>query len=578
MDLTFANPAGWWLLLGIPAIIAIHFLQSRTRPVEITTLFLIEPLLEENRRGAVWTRIRQSSQMWLQLLAVALLAWLCLKPVWLRPESVQSVAMVMDQSYSMQAFRGEAMTRTGQLMRQLDQAAGKTEWYVLSSDVNVPTIYRGDRTDEAAASLIRWLPDRAGHDPGKAILRARDLVGPEGMVILVTDQTNTPVPPHTHLLSVGKPVANSGFTGIRFERDDSGQLEWIASVMHYGFNSTSRPFQVVFDDATPSAPQNITLSAGRVMNLRGPVPENARRGTLIFNADEYPVDDVMPFVIPRKKTLTYALTDFRHIDQWLERVMSTVEAAIPAEPTAAPALNWGTFTGRTVERKGHGLFMYSGDQEAGYAAITVVDHPLTRDLNWSGFLGRVAPGFERKPGDLVLVWMGNHPLVILRENETDRQLILCFDATRSNADRLPAVILCLHRFIETVRETIDGYEAVNMETHQLLPIRHAVTLREELAGGITTRMLDGRSPARAPAWPGFITATRNDTEIFHAAVHVVDTAEADLTSAGSIAPDDAIVLQQRIVNSRRDMLTPLWFALLGCAMLASWISVKGGRS
>lgn len=49
MDLILANPMGLWMLLGLPVVIGIHFLQSRSRRIEISTLFLLDHLPEEDR-------------------------------------------------------------------------------------------------------------------------------------------------------------------------------------------------------------------------------------------------------------------------------------------------------------------------------------------------------------------------------------------------------------------------------------------------------------------------------------------------------------------------------------------------
>ena len=53
----FANPAGLWVLLGVPAILAIHFLQQRARVARTSTWFLIEKLAPDSARGRTWDRL-----------------------------------------------------------------------------------------------------------------------------------------------------------------------------------------------------------------------------------------------------------------------------------------------------------------------------------------------------------------------------------------------------------------------------------------------------------------------------------------------------------------------------------------
>jgi len=583
MDLTFANPAAWWALLGIPAVLAIHFLQSRTKHVEISTLFLIEPLAEINRHGSIWTRLRQSWQMWLQLLSVILLTWLLLQPMWMRTESVQSVALVLDQSYSMQAFHHEAVSQTSRLIRELDRSARHTDWHVISSDPAQPAFYRGQNADEAVASLSHWQPDAATHDYRKSLARARELVGADGLLIWITDHVEPVVPSMAHVMAVGNPLDNSGFTGIRFERDQDGRLEWITSLRHYSKTPATRTVQISFDDNAPAPPEKIELKPGQLTHLRGLVPENVRRGRLSLDADHYPVDDLLPFVIPQKKVLTYSLTGFSHMDEWMTRIMSTVESSRPVLDQESPVLSWKTYTGNSVNQMESGIYLYAGEKQADYAEIINENHPLTRDLNWSGFLGRVAPEFERHPGDQVLVWMGEHPLLVLRESKTSLQLIVCFDVMRSNADRLPATILCLHRFVERLREAADGYQAVNVESHQALPLTMnilagGVAIQEERDGVTSNYTISAGTDFSALSSPGYMDVRQNDTVILDAGVHVADTMEADLTRAGSQSLDPDIITSQRVINSRRDLLAPLWFILLGLAMLGSWRAGAEGRS
>ena len=55
--LTFHNPAGFWELLAIPVILAIHFLQRKARELPISTMLLLGAVEQESRSGA---RLRPS--------------------------------------------------------------------------------------------------------------------------------------------------------------------------------------------------------------------------------------------------------------------------------------------------------------------------------------------------------------------------------------------------------------------------------------------------------------------------------------------------------------------------------------
>src|SRR5471030_1948255 len=149
----FANPAGLWALLGVPAILAIHFLQQRARMARTSTWFLIEKLAPDSARGRTWDRLRSSRTLWLQLLAVLVAAWLLAEPRWVRAESAQTVVLVLDASASMDAFRSEGIAAAEREMTLADGLATHTTWVVMTSDPRVPALYRGLEREAASAAL-----------------------------------------------------------------------------------------------------------------------------------------------------------------------------------------------------------------------------------------------------------------------------------------------------------------------------------------------------------------------------------------------------------------------------------------
>ena len=70
---TFANPLGLLALLGIPAVLAIHFLQRKARELPVSTLFLLDHTRREAAGGRRFERLIPSIPLWMQLLAVLLL-------------------------------------------------------------------------------------------------------------------------------------------------------------------------------------------------------------------------------------------------------------------------------------------------------------------------------------------------------------------------------------------------------------------------------------------------------------------------------------------------------------------------
>ena len=173
MTPVLGNPAGLWALVGVPLVLAIHFLQQRSRRVVVSTWFLIAPLAPESVGGPTWEKLRHSRQLWLQLAAVVLTAWLLAAPRWPRAESAQTVVLVLDASAAMEAFRDAARTEAEREMALAEGLAARTTWVVLTTDPRAKPLYRGTDRAAALAALPDWRPELGTHDFAPALQLAR---------------------------------------------------------------------------------------------------------------------------------------------------------------------------------------------------------------------------------------------------------------------------------------------------------------------------------------------------------------------------------------------------------------------
>ena len=123
--LTLANPLGLLALLGIPAVLAIHFLQRKAVQLPVSTLFLLERTQRDAATGRKFDRIISSVPLWMQLIAVLLLAWFLSEPRYQKSASVQRIALVMDSSASMSVFKKAALDRLSDELPKLQNSAGK---------------------------------------------------------------------------------------------------------------------------------------------------------------------------------------------------------------------------------------------------------------------------------------------------------------------------------------------------------------------------------------------------------------------------------------------------------------------
>ncbi|WFB35378.1 BatA domain-containing protein [Kiritimatiellota bacterium B12222] len=573
MGISFLNPLAFWGLLALPVIVAIHFLQSRNRREEISTLFLLELLPEETRSGAVFSYLRNGLQLWMQLLAVLLLSFMLAGPLWLREESVQSIAVVVDSSLSMQAFTEELYTQVDALSAELDGSAGRSEWWVLPSDATRRGLLSAGDREGLLEALAQLKPVSGPHSPRPALLRARQLVGKEGVVLYISDHVMAQSGSDVVAISVGEPIVNTGFTGMKVEGD-----LWTASVIHFGPEAIQRRVEISMNGQVVDTLE-LTLKPGVLDQVSGELPADFERGMLILEADDYAPDNVLPFVRPQAKPLAYRieLPDAEQV--WVEKLMQTL-AEVHADTSAT--LWWGAGWPRTETPEHAAEIWFLEGEEQGDYQVPVADGVLTQELNWEGFLALPYKGFHLRSGDQVLLWMGEMPLVILRESEQGNQLLLNFDMASSNASRFPSFLLLLHRWIQAQQQAQAFMVQTNIEARQVLDLGvenvELVTMRyESVTGVVTEKPVDNPAQWQAPDEAGYVSVMAGERPLLKAAVFVGDVSEGNFRQARSSSLPDDLVLMQRKQNSESDFLMPLWFMLLGLLVTLSWWSGKGSR-
>ena len=105
--MSFANPAGLALLALAMPIVLLHLLRPRRQPRHVSSTFLWSEMAEPVAAARPWQRLRPTALLFLQLLAVLLLALAVAQPV--RKTSVSLAAhtvFLIDASGSMAATDG----------------------------------------------------------------------------------------------------------------------------------------------------------------------------------------------------------------------------------------------------------------------------------------------------------------------------------------------------------------------------------------------------------------------------------------------------------------------------------------
>lgn len=321
------NTAGLWALLGIPLILAIHFLQHRTRVRLTATMFLLESLAPEAATGRNWDRLRSSRALWLQLLAVLLLAWVLAAPCWVRQDAEQTVVFIMDDSANMYPFREEAVQAVAEDMENIGKQGIPTTWVLMGSRPARLPFYRGNNRNAALQSLSRWMPDAATHDLSESLRTAASMAGAGGLTRLVTC-TPERVPAGQPARGVGKPLDNAGFAGIT-RMEGPGEPRWRIAVK----NNSAAPVQksVSIRAGDVAQEQSLTLHPGAVAEFEYTLPPGCGTAVLRLAPDAFPLDDVLPLVRPTPNRSPWKCR-FRK-----KRPMFSGKST-PAYPASPPAL------------------------------------------------------------------------------------------------------------------------------------------------------------------------------------------------------------------------------------------------
>ena len=572
MPVLFANPLGLLALLGIPVVLAIHFLHRHRTAIPVSTLFLIEIAREPARSGRRWHRLLPSVPMWLQLLLVLLLAALLSRPY--LPQGVLQVAVVIDDSASMRAFRTELADGLTDLHKANGKGGRSSQWLVLPANPARPRLYAGDNPADWINSLTTWSPADGWRDPAASLRLARDRVGPDGLVVYATDTPRADLPSGAALLAVGRRIDNAGIGGITITESDDGS-RWEAVLVNPSAQPAQRTWTLEWNGKETTAPQTITLPANGMATLGGMLPENATRLVLRLSPDNFTLDDAFPFVRPAPKPLAMASLG-EGAPPWLsERMLRSIPRLSTADAAAADFALMAVADGASPPATAGVVFSAAGESSAPYLTETAVPttHPLVRGLAWAGLAVQEVPAPPAMPGDTTLLWSGNRPLASLRPaaaqastaKPSGPQLVLHFNPALSNFDRIPAGAILLLRFAESLRAEKSATAWEQLETGQpLAPFLPdaadgPLTVHSLAANGETVASNPLTPAARAPDEPGFLRVLDKQTIHLEAAVAFADARESDFRPAApSDATADAIARAARVSAPSDDFLRPVF--------------------
>ncbi|MEM9159429.1 MAG: VWA domain-containing protein [Verrucomicrobiota bacterium] len=566
MNLYFANPLGWLGLLSLGPLVYLHFFRKQTRRRIVDTLFLIDQAAISMQTGEKLNRWRQSGSFWWQAAALLLISFLLAMPRWANEERVGKLAIVLDNSASMSAFRESGLKRIGEASALFEKRLSEVDYLVLESDSEGEVLYRGRSASDFLAALEKWRPRSGSHSFDDALGVARNGVGEGGFVLLLTDRPLERISNGARVIAVGEEIENVGVSGIRAVRRD-GQTRWRAIVRNYGRRESVVDWRLQFGDReTPAQP--IRLQGESSTLLEGVFPAEHDSLALVLEGDRFGLDDYAPLRRPKPKRLAVSNLAGAENGGLVEKLIGSFENVV--ESSDGEALFETASNPSEVDFSIPGVVFLNdlGEEKRSLRGrMAPSNHEYNREISWSGLIARAGTPWGSVEGDETLLWQGSTPLVFLR----GRKLVFNFEPRSSNLDHLPAFVLVTGRYLEDLRSGMQSLEALNCDTGQVFEFSQGElrTVLEE-SGNAETVVETGEFRVRAPEDPGFFRIEKMGIPLVVGAARFGDAREADFRGAGSVF--DLEDLDLGIVEEYYDddFLSSVWLLGIFGLMLGAW--------
>jgi hypothetical protein len=220
--MSFAFPIALLGFLAVPALVAIYVLRSRHRRVVVSSLML---WVEEGRQragGRVWDRLQTSLIFFIELCAIILLTVAAAGPIITARASQGTLAVVLDDSFSMLAGSGESpRTRAAAALKgELKGSEYQSVKLVLAGEIPL-LLGEAGAPDQAEELLDRWKCSSPLANLEEATAFAFTLAGSRGRVLVLSDHPPAETSGNDRLrwLSFGQDKSNIAFVNAtRTER------------------------------------------------------------------------------------------------------------------------------------------------------------------------------------------------------------------------------------------------------------------------------------------------------------------------------------------------------------------------
>ncbi|MFA6956296.1 MAG: BatA domain-containing protein [Thermoanaerobaculia bacterium] len=446
--------------VAIPALLAIYFLRSRLKNVEVAGLFLWADAPRTKEGGRRLRRLTTPLLFFLELLALVLLTIAAARPFGASARESRPLVLVLDDSFSMRA--GEKESPREHALAFLRSGLGAEQ---LSS---VRVVYAGGMPalagaeaaslDAARPLLDAWSCGAPSADLDRAVAFALETGGARARVFVVSDHPPETPPASGRIVwkSFGEARPNVAFIAATRTSAESGErLSY--EVKNFSTGAASTMLRVGSGAQARELP--LELAAGEARRVALTLPRGEAPVSATISGDSLAFDDEVTLLDPGPGEIR------ARVDIADERLRSLVERALDASGRVVlgggePSLvvtdgDVASRPGRWVVRIDHA----AGGVSLAGPFLTAGTHPLTRGLALSGVVWGTPRGVM--DGDPI-VTAGNTPIVTELDGPRGAKTIFMrFDPALSTLHLTPAWPVLFWNLVEWRAEELPGVREPN---------------------------------------------------------------------------------------------------------------------
>jgi hypothetical protein len=453
----FLDPLYLWLGALVAPLVLLYILKVRREDARVSSTLLWESALAEMEAQIPFRRLRRDWLLLLQLLILLLLALAAAGPFrrGLMAPGERS-AIVLDASAGMLAAERFEKGRRAALRVVGGMGEGDESLVILAGpepEVLAPLTADRRALREAIEGATAW---PAPADLEEALLLARQILGDEGTLLLITDgAAGAPDLAGMKVLSVGEPADNAGIValGVRPSDPSGASHEAFVRVRNASREPVHGTLRILVEGMVRDA-ASVHIPAGgeaaRTLQLEG-ISEGLIEVSWESEGDDaLPLDDNAVWVLRRPEPRRYRISG--DADPYVRRALLSDPEWVEARP--GQRIDLEILVGRSPESEGppflwidplegrEGIAVGGSilDWERTHPALRFVDmHPVR--------LGRV-PRFRRPAGARVLAESTAGPLLMEGIHEGRRYLLWAFDPMETDLPLRAAFPLLVRNTLE----------------------------------------------------------------------------------------------------------------------------------